>query len=231
MTREFIKTVIYDFLDSIPDEYLEDILTDTFGAINKKYYKCSICNKVKYITKFTKRSSVSENRKNICLQCYKEINNKTKVLYSIYKEQLTIDDNPTQDEDGYLLVRCKHCGKDFHPIRMEVTNRIKALLSSDNSENNFYCSVDCKVSCPVYRNRGGLHIAQRDNAYMKQANLLSLERANHKCEICGSVDNLEVHHIIPFKVSPIEAYDLDNLIVLCEKHHKEYGHSANGSIS
>lgn len=228
LTKEFIKTVVCTFLDSIPEEYLEDILTETFGEVNKKYYRCVVCGKIKHESKFTKRSLISDKTMNKCLCCFNDENNKTKVMYSVYKDQLTVDDNPIEDDAGYLLIKCKHCSKMFYSIRMEVTNRIKALNSDDGSESNFYCSDECRDACPLYRSKGAQQVTQRDNVYIKQANILALERANYKCEICGDVDNLEVHHIIPFKVSPIEGYDLDNLIVLCEKHHKEYGHYANG---
>lgn len=51
------------------------------------------------------------------------------------------------------------------------------------------------------------------------------ERDGNLCRVCLAeciitVDNLEVHHIVPLVESPDKAYDLDNVITLCVKHHK-----------
>lgn len=51
------------------------------------------------------------------------------------------------------------------------------------------------------------------------------DRDNHLCRICLShghikTDELEAHHIIPLHEAPDMAYDLDNIITLCARHHK-----------
>ena len=57
----------------------------------------------------------------------------------------------------------------------------------------------------------------------KTAHMLTLIRDDCHCRICGDhwkKDNpVEVHHIIPQKDGG--THSLKNLIVLCEKHHKE----------
>ena len=45
------------------------------------------------------------------------------------------------------------------------------------------------------------------------------------CAACGSIKNLEVHHIEPFSVSPDKELDPTNLITLCSKNcHFYIGH-------
>jgi len=46
-------------------------------------------------------------------------------------------------------------------------------------------------------------------------------RDGHACQSCGSVDDLEVHHIKPVRlfVSPNDANDLVNLVALCRLCH------------
>lgn len=51
------------------------------------------------------------------------------------------------------------------------------------------------------------------------------ERDNNLCRACLAehiitIDDLEVHHIIPLIGAPEKAYDFDNLITLCTRHHK-----------
>ena len=45
-----------------------------------------------------------------------------------------------------------------------------------------------------------------------------------KCEVCGAKYFLELHHIIPFWVSPELELFPSNVVTLCRKHHLEWGH-------
>ena len=51
------------------------------------------------------------------------------------------------------------------------------------------------------------------------------ERANHLCEVCRAngvytYDNIEVHHIVKVKDDQSKLLDDDNLICLCQEHHR-----------
>ncbi len=153
---------------------------------------------------------------------------KSTVSYMQYASSLTIDDNPKKHGTDTLIVRCKYCKKHFKPNCHSVENRIRALNGefSTGSEYNFYCSTECKKKCPSYKSHGAIKAnSKRDAAYSKQAKEIALELADNRCEICGSEDNLECHHIIPVKVSPVESFDVDNIIILCDSCHKKRGHS------
>ncbi len=49
-----------------------------------------------------------------------------------------------------------------------------------------------------------------------------------KCCLCGSTENLQVHHIISINILPELRLDNNNLIPLCEKCHSN---AHNGIIS
>lgn len=50
-------------------------------------------------------------------------------------------------------------------------------------------------------------------------------KENPVCSACGSEDDLEVHHIVPYHVSPEKELDKNNLITLCGKRcHFIFGH-------
>lgn len=51
------------------------------------------------------------------------------------------------------------------------------------------------------------------------------------CEACGSKEDLNVHHIVPFHNNPKLELEESNLITLCRKHHFELGHLRNWSNS
>lgn len=44
------------------------------------------------------------------------------------------------------------------------------------------------------------------------------------CEVCGTVDKLDVHHCQPFHEHPELECDPANLITLCRDHHFLFGH-------
>ena len=45
--------------------------------------------------------------------------------------------------------------------------------------------------------------------------------AGHKCELCGSTRNIEIHHIIPrcCQIDGVDIDDKDNLIAVCNSCH------------
>jgi hypothetical protein len=67
--------------------------------------------------------------------------------------------------------------------------------------------------------------------WWNHATLIALERANHKCEVCGSEVNLEVHH--KEKLGPGEPRHnnpknrQDNLVVLCRYCHEKQHHTGS----
>lgn len=53
-------------------------------------------------------------------------------------------------------------------------------------------------------------------------------RRHPRCEACGSANDLNVHHIVPFHERPDLELVEDNLITLCREHHFRIGHDPDG---
>ena len=49
----------------------------------------------------------------------------------------------------------------------------------------------------------------------------ALERDNHECQACGNGEGLHVHHIQPVSAGG-PRFELNNLVTLCDTHHKEW---------
>lgn len=51
------------------------------------------------------------------------------------------------------------------------------------------------------------------------------------CQVCGTKEDLNVHHIVPFHIDPSKELAASNLITLCEhnKCHFTFGHLYNWS--
>lgn len=97
---------------------------------------------------------------------------------------------------------CKCCGKEFEIY-------LSALKT--NASGNF-CTRACyeKWMCKTDRTSGR-------GSQWKRKRGAAVERTPY-CAFCGSRENLEVHHIVPFRLT----YDNspENFIVLCKRHHK-----------
>lgn len=82
--------------------------------------------------------------------------------------------------------------------------------------------------CPVLRNKTPREEPQRLRSKHKWtlASRRTREEANYLCEVCKdqgklTYKHLEVHHIEKLKDKPEKLLESDNLICLCQRHHKE----------
>lgn len=53
-------------------------------------------------------------------------------------------------------------------------------------------------------------------------------KSNPRCEACGTLKDLNVHHIKPYHKYPELELDMSNLITLCRTHHYYIGHDPDG---
>ena len=119
-------------------------------------------------------------------------------------------------------VNCDWCGTEFIKYR--------------NKQNkNKFCSVECKAHWQSeniraenhHRWTGGEH-KYYGRGWEKQR-IRVIERDKHTCQKCGKTEdelnrNLDVHHIIPFRIFGLKNYEkanrLSNLISLCNPCHR-----------
>lgn len=105
--------------------------------------------------------------------------------------------------------QCKTCDKHFKVF----TSALKT-----NASGNF-CSRPCyeRFMCKEGRTTGrGSQWKSIRTAFIKKMPF---------CVLCGTTDNLEVHHIIPFRVTQDNSEF--NLVTLCSSHHKRVEHQTN----
>ena len=72
-----------------------------------------------------------------------------------------------------------------------------------------------------YQNKGTGETVKKRNTYGYRKWRNSVIERDKKCQICGSKENLEAHHIKEFSKYPLERLNLDNGVALCQKCHKK----------
>lgn len=83
----------------------------------------------------------------------------------------------------------------------------------------------CTISTSIYGRKNQTR-KYRNTVRWNYARKQALERDLYCCRMCLDKDNyiererLEVHHIIPLYKNHTMAYDIDNLITLCNRHHR-----------
>jgi len=145
--------------------------------------------------------------------------------YDTYSPKISFcEETKREIETGALLVRCVHCKEWFRPSFIQVLQRLNGL---EKGTNYFYCSDDCRHSCPIFKRKKYVYGMEPYNEHNVQKELKALvfERDDHTCQICGKnredlngVD-LCCHHIDPIKNNPIESADIDNCISVCRTCH------------
>ena len=61
-----------------------------------------------------------------------------------------------------------------------------------------------------------------ENYWKLQGTIRKLKEKDNKCFICGSTENIVPHHIKQVKNNSEEYYDKNNLVLLCDYHHRKY---------
>jgi len=162
---------------------------------------------------------------------YKGVHKFNIPLYDTYALQISYAERVRRDPNNveWLQVRCAYCGKWFMPKCTLLKNRIAALDMDNNSrrcgESRFYCSNNCKKSCPIFGQhkypKGFKPTTSRE--VQPQLRQLVFERDNYTCQKCGkTVDEIQIHchHIDSVSQNPIESADIDNCITFCKDCHK-----------
>ena len=111
------------------------------------------------------------------------------------------------------VVNCENCGKEIY--------RIPSYIERNS---HHFCSKDCEFEWKRGENHPRYH-GGYDSKYgrgWKRQRNLAIER-DKICKNCGTSENLDVHHIIPFKISKDNS--LSNLIVLCKSCHSSIGNT------
>lgn len=124
----------------------------------------------------------------------------------------------------------------FTPTPRQLEWRI-ASIEHGTGGRNFYCSINCKKTCPLYGfnpNHAFLINQKTQPIYTQEEydifRKVVLERENYFCEYCGRPAKY-VHHERPQKLEPYFSLDPDYAIAVCKKCHYEKGHPAGTECS
>jgi hypothetical protein len=169
------------------------------------------------------RSNNSSNL-NRLLQQY----NKQYALYSTYYDKLKLYEEIRKcpQNNKLLEIRCAYCGKWFKPTNNQIRGRLNAINGWVTGELRFYCSENCKKSCPTYRQRKYPKEFKKTTSreVVPLLRQLVLEKDNYTCQKCGATTEttqLHVHHVLSYKLNKLVANDPDNYITLCKNCHKQ----------
>ncbi len=145
--------------------------------------------------------------------------------------------NPDKPGEKEIQVHCKNSecenskekGGWFTPSGSQMAERIRQLENKDgNGGSYFYCSQTCKDECILYNLHSDPYKENKDLPYTQEeleiwkTQVKILDKS--KCQICGTENDIHVHHIIPKKLEPFFALDPVNGICLCKECHYKYGH-------
>ena len=167
--------------------------------------------------------------------------NKKPLSYWIKKYPLFAKiEKPKQTIGGELLVQCKNqnCKKWFTPTYTQLYERIRNIENDHGGGDYFYCSDDCKESCPIFGQKTYYKGNRTDqNSYTPAEyqvfRKFVLERDNYICQYCGKKAE-HVHHERPQKLEPFFSLDPDLAWSVCSECHYKYGHKdecSTGAIS
>jgi HNH endonuclease len=113
---------------------------------------------------------------------------------------------------GKIDVQCVVCGVTFKAQQCHLPRKK-------------CCSVRCgRISKARTTSGEGSHfwkggVAHRNCAEFQNNRLIALERDGYKCVRCGSSDEVDIHHIVPYRKS--KDHSVSNMETLCKKHHAE----------
>lgn len=126
---------------------------------------------------------------------------------------------------GNKLTICAYCGQPVYKWGYEL-----------KESPRHFCNIKCKgkwmslhlIAEKSCNWKGGTYssIARiLSNARYIRVKKMVLVMDKNTCQLCGSNERLEVHHIIEKGKNPALIYDITNLITLCKKCHCDiFGH-------
>jgi 5-methylcytosine-specific restriction endonuclease McrA len=156
-----------------------------------------------------------------------------KKKYPLFSQIEEMRYNPNNSKE--IQVHCKNhnCSNSkeqggwFTPTPGQIQARKNQIENENKDHAYFYCSDECKNSCPLYRSNGADpfkdEILPYTSSEYKQFRKYVLERDNYKCQYCGKKAE-HVHHERPQKLEPFFALDPDLAWSVCKKCHYEKGH-------
>ena len=111
------------------------------------------------------------------------------------------------------------------PYCSSTNIQLYALITSNDAIMVKVECFECGMSNPIAKKKNAQR-ARGSNLELRKWIWGVREKRGDACEICGSIRNIEVHHIIPVSHAPQYSFSLSNGVVLCKDchylvHHKD----------
>lgn len=169
-------------------------------------------NNYKYCSRKCYRDSKRENGSTIinCNYCGKEFRIENNLLNHGKNHYCS---KTCRHEKGTAQLVCLQCGKNFERRKSNVKEKT-------------YCSKNCYLKAIKAKPKKN----PRDRWKSKEWRKAVFQAGDNKCRICGSIEKLHAHHIIPYMCDNSLRYEPSNGIILCSKCHKKIHIKMNESV-
>jgi hypothetical protein len=207
---------------------------------------CYKCKEIKSLDDFHNNISTKDGKYHKCKPCRKEHREQNKeqikergreYRYSPSTCSDHIDKLPPiygsyMDRDDIINTKCYKCGEYHQPTNKAIYHCIAAFEGKvGNTQNNLYCSDECKDTCEVFGTRSDPNEQKdkvdRSREVQPALRKMRLEMDDYRCQRCWNTEDLECHHYEGVEVNPIESADVDNCVILCYNCHSK-AHSVCG---
>ena len=149
--------------------------------------------------------------------------------YDKYNKQISFIETCRRNlkDKNILEMKCTYCGKWFIPKLNSLNERCRSIKNGID-RCRLYCSNKCKIECPIFNQtlypKGFKPATSRE--VQPELRQMRFEIDKYTCQKCGKhQDELETglhcHHIEGIRWEPLESADVDKVITLCKKCHKE----------
>lgn len=161
-------------------------------------------------------------------------------LYDTYAVQISYAEKCRRhpNDRNILQVTCAYCGRWITPTVYQVYDRIRALNGTQQGEQRFYCSEQCKQECPIF---GKISYPKEfkpatSREVQPELRQMRFKIDKYTCQKCGKQQDelnsgLHCHHVEGIRWEPVESADIDKVITVCKdchmKIHKKEGCSYN----
>lgn len=132
-----------------------------------------------------------------------EVANNEYLIKNINDTFLLLNDNPTPNEYE----------RKIKPVIKDINEAITLILLSIGVPKNYIKLF--YLNC--YENTTKKQIGLLDTEHRR-----AFKKVNNICCICGTTENLTIHHTKAIKTNPHLKYNYNNMVVLCQECHRKH---------
>ena len=148
------------------------------------------------------------NRRIICKVCSYNVDYTGKTIGDL--QVIKIDDEKSNGKNRRWI--CKYpTGEEISIKEHDLKHEIKVKYGERRITKLININQDLSSSKLIRRLRNtGLYFRFRKKV---------IEKDRNRCVVCGSTDDIEIHHIYPFSSDIEHRFDVSTGVCICKKHH------------